>query len=760
MRILFFFFVFLSTINGWGQVLWTNPITGTNPNTSNPYTTGQTFDANITVSGIGRGTGVTGENATDRYNGSSWNTNSIDLSAYYEFTLTPAASCEIDLVSFVYTSQRSDASISGFAFRSSLDGYTSNIGAPDFDGTTISLSAAAYQNITSSITFRFYAWDASAVGNTFSINSFTFNGTTSCGTPNTITTGAVSTSPFTLDCTTNATGTVAFTSVGTFTAGNIYTAELSDALGNFTSPTTIGSLNSTSNSGSINITISTGTVSGTLYRIRIVSSNPAIIGADNGTNLTITNNCTITTGAVSSSTFSVSCSTGINGTVDFTASGTMQAGNVYSAQLSDASGNFTASTTIGTLSSTASSGTISFTIPASTPTGSGYLIRVISSNPSTTGSSSITLTITLTDGPCVQEPPHLTSVIINSCDPTCDEGYNEIVFGTSGDYSFNVNTSNFDFLYGSTNPGTNYTDVLVNNTAGINQLNTAAGCPGLFVDATGTTVPANASWMLVYTDICEEALTWSGLCGTGPIYVIFQNDPNWNTSGNFANNPDALTPTRYFRTAISTTSGNTFTINYTTNGSYPNSDGVYATFDSNGGAATVYGDNNCVLSPALLPSSLLSFGGTYVNSQTELTWQTVSEQNNAFFTLMHSVDGENFQQIGTINGAGNSAEFQTYRFIHNYPHPGVNYYRLYSTDYDGTTYYKGIVAIDATFNFTYFNSQSATIELAYESDISVYAMDGKLIEEKNDTKSIHFDRSGMFIILDRRSGISERLFVP
>lgn len=756
-----FIIVIISCISfvGTAQVLWTNPITGTDPNTSNPYTTGQTLDANISVSGIGRGTGITGTSANDRYNANSWNTASIDLTAYFEFTLTANVSCEIDFTSLVYTSQSSGTGPTSFAFRSNLDGFASNIGTPNATGTTIALSSGSYQNISSPITFRFYAWGASAAGGTFSINDFTFNGSTSCGS-NSITTGTILTSPFLLNCSTGASGTVEFTSVGTFTAGNTYTVQLSDASGDFTSPTTIGSLNSTANNGTIPFSIPAGTISGTAYRIRVISNTPSTIGSDNGVNLTITNDCTITTGLVSSSTFSVSCSAGTAGSVDFTASGTMLAGNIYSAQLSDASGNFTVATTIGTLNSTSNSGTIPFTIPLGTPSGTGYLIRVISSNPSTTGTNSTVLTITLSDGPCVQEPPHLTSVIINSCDPTCDEGYNEIVFGTSGDYSFTVNTTNFDFLYGSTFPGTNYTDVLVNNATGISQLNAAAGCPGLFVDATGTTIPANASWMLVYKDICEEALTWNGLCGTGPIYVIFQNDANWNTSGNFVNNPDATSPTRYFRTAITTTSGSTFTIDYTTNGSYPNSDGVYATFDSDGGPAAVYGDNNCILSPALLPSSLLSFDGIYVNLQTELFWQTISEQNNAYFTLSHSTNGFDFEKIGVVNGAGNSTELHDYRFIHSFPHPGLNYYQLHSTDFDGTTYFKGIIAIEALFNFSYFNNQTSTIELAYESDVSIFSMDGKLIEEKNGVKSIHFDRSGMFILLDRRTGISERLFSP
>lgn len=175
--------LFLSAFS-WGQSIFENPITGTNPNTANPYTTGQIVVPNLTVSGIGRGAGAVGTNANDRYNANSWNTPAIDLTAYFEFTLTPSSGYLIDFVSFVYAGQVSSGS-ANFAFRSSLDGYASNIGTPNANGTTISLAAAAYQGVSSAITFRFYVWGTAALNTTYSINNFTFNGSinTACVPP-------------------------------------------------------------------------------------------------------------------------------------------------------------------------------------------------------------------------------------------------------------------------------------------------------------------------------------------------------------------------------------------------------------------------------------------------------------------------------------------------------------------------------------------------------------------------------------------------
>jgi hypothetical protein len=73
----------------------------------------------------------------------------------------------------------------------------------------------------------------------------------------------------------NTTFNIPFTASGTYTSGNVFTAQLSDALGSFSSPTTLGTLTSTS-SGTITATIPNTIALGTGYKIRIISSSPAI----------------------------------------------------------------------------------------------------------------------------------------------------------------------------------------------------------------------------------------------------------------------------------------------------------------------------------------------------------------------------------------------------------------------------------------------------------------------------------------------------
>jgi alpha-tubulin suppressor-like RCC1 family protein len=84
-----------------------------------------------------------------------------------------------------------------------------------------------------------------------------------------------------------------YTASGTFNAGNIFTAQLSDASGSFASPVNIGS-NSSTGSGTINSTIPLLTLAGTGYKIRVVSSNPAVTSADNGSILNIKSSPVVT----------------------------------------------------------------------------------------------------------------------------------------------------------------------------------------------------------------------------------------------------------------------------------------------------------------------------------------------------------------------------------------------------------------------------------------------------------------------------------
>ena len=79
---------------------------------------------------------------------------------------------------------------------------------------------------------------------------------------------------------------VPFSINSAFQAGNVFTAQLSNASGSFTAPVNIGSLTGTT-AGSIPATIPAGTAPGSAYRVRVVGSLPLAYATDNGANITV-----------------------------------------------------------------------------------------------------------------------------------------------------------------------------------------------------------------------------------------------------------------------------------------------------------------------------------------------------------------------------------------------------------------------------------------------------------------------------------------
>jgi hypothetical protein len=106
-----------------------------------------------------------------------------------------------------------------------------------------------------------------------------------------ITPGIHSGAPYAIDCTTSASGTLSFTTSGTFNSGNLFRVELSDASGSFTAyPLYVGtlSLSGINPSGTINLGIYAGLPSSASYSIRIISTSPSVISTTIGP-FTITN---------------------------------------------------------------------------------------------------------------------------------------------------------------------------------------------------------------------------------------------------------------------------------------------------------------------------------------------------------------------------------------------------------------------------------------------------------------------------------------
>lgn len=79
-----------------------------------------------------------------------------------------------------------------------------------------------------------------------------------------------------------------------------------------------------------------------------------------------------------------------------------------------------------------------------------------------------------------------------------------------------------------------------------------------------------------------------------------------------------------------------------------------------------------------------------------IEWVTMSETNNAFFTLLRSTDGLDWESVATISGAGNSNSSLYYFYNDQSAPEGTLYYKLMQQDFDGTETETGVVQVNCS----------------------------------------------------------------
>lgn len=95
-----------------------------------------------------------------------------------------------------------------------------------------------------------------------------------------------------------------------------------------------------------------------------------------------------------------------------------------------------------------------------------------------------------------------------------------------------------------------------------------------------------------------------------------------------------------------------------------------------------------------LPIQLLDFEASRKEQAVQLKWNTASEQNNDYFEIERSLDGENWDRITSIDGAGNSGNLLNYQFLDSEAPEARLYYRLKQVDFNGNFSYSSVVTVD------------------------------------------------------------------
>ena len=84
----------------------------------------------------------------------------------------------------------------------------------------------------------------------------------------------------------------------------------------------------------------------------------------------------------------------------------------------------------------------------------------------------------------------------------------------------------------------------------------------------------------------------------------------------------------------------------------------------------------------VLPVKLSSFLVQKTDNAVKISWSTEQEINSSYFVVERSADGRNWNNIATVNAAGNSSIRMDYSIYDNAPMKGINYYRLKLVDKD------------------------------------------------------------------------------
>lgn len=90
----------------------------------------------------------------------------------------------------------------------------------------------------------------------------------------------------------------------------------------------------------------------------------------------------------------------------------------------------------------------------------------------------------------------------------------------------------------------------------------------------------------------------------------------------------------------------------------------------------------------VLPVQMLIYDISLSNLEdVTVKWQTAKEQNNDFFTIERSLNGERFEEVAQVPGSLNNGNGAAYTWIDQSPVHGKSWYRLSQTDKNGKKEY-------------------------------------------------------------------------
>ena len=119
-----------------------------------------------------------------------------------------------------------------------------------------------------------------------------------------------------------------------------------------------------------------------------------------------------------------------------------------------------------------------------------------------------------------------------------------------------------------------------------------------------------------------------------------------------------------------------------------------------------------------------------------INWETASESMNDYFKIEKSMDGQTWNQLGKIDGAGTKSSHSSYQYIDTVRNQGIIYYRLSQHDFNGNSEILTVQSIEIH-NSTvviYPNPAVSNAHVVYSdkiSEIQVYDKSGQVVFTQN-----------------------------
>ncbi len=177
----------------------------------------------------------------------------------------------------------------------------------------------------------------------------------------------------------------------------------------------------------------------------------------------------------------------------------------------------------------------------------------------------------------------------------------------------------------------------------------------------------------------------------------------------------------------------------TVTGVSANKSAVLAWTIANGVTCPTSSTQVTVNNTTVLAAELISLKAKATQTQSLVTWQTATEQNNSHFNVERSQDGIAFDKIGEVKGAGTSTKAKDYSFVDASPAKGTNYYQLRQVDLDGKETVSKTVAVNFDGKvgkakvYPTLVKDVLTVELTSDAatQLSVRDVTGRLVLSKN-----------------------------